>query len=238
MVDVTSEYVPVSNIEVHLNRNKDISARIVYLCVFNNKEWIPVNWAEVKRSSAYFTDMGRGVLYLPAYYVDDIFVTAGDPFTLDTLGKVQHLLADTLISEQHTLYREFHTGRISEYPARMLNGVFQDSNDPNFRDKDDLYTIKDLPDFQFNELDISTSKQYKYIRYIGGKNSFTTVAEIEFYTNNNGNWKLLTGNVIGTEGTISHGNENYIDKVFDGDGLTFFYASVDSGGGRGPEQNE
>lgn len=230
MFDVTSEYVPVSNIEVHLNKNKDISARIVYLCVFNNKEWIPVHWAEVKRSSAYFTDMGRGVLYLPAYYVDDEFVPAGDAFTLDTLGKVQHLLADTLISEQHTLYRKFHTGRISEYPARMLNGVFQGSNDPNFKEKEDLYTIKNLPDFQFNDVDILDSKQFRYIRYVGGKSSFTTVAEIEFYTKKNGKLELLSGNAIGTEGTISNGNKNYIDKVFDGDGLSFFYSSVDSGG--------
>lgn len=40
--DVTNEYVECGDIEIQLN--KDYDQKYAYLCVFDNREWVPVAW--------------------------------------------------------------------------------------------------------------------------------------------------------------------------------------------------
>ncbi|TCC96559.1 discoidin domain-containing protein [Pedobacter hiemivivus] len=227
--DVSEEYFSVCDVDIDLDNRPKSYPKIAYLCVFNNREWIPVHWGLIERNKVKFLKMGKGLVYLPAYYINNKMVPASVPFILDTLGKVHPIVADIKNKIKATLTRKYYTIKVREYPKRMLNGRFQGSNDDGFKKADDLYTIKSLPKVTFNKVKVNNLKKFRYVRYIGGPWSFTNVAEIEFYTKESGNLSRVYGDVIGTPGSYGDKAEKTKEKAFDGDVLSFFDAPADSG---------
>jgi Transglutaminase-like superfamily len=85
-IDVTSEYMPVSNVIVNLENKPPKNCQFSYLCIFDNRDWVPVHWGKIKDNKTLFTDMGRDIVYLPAYYENEKIVPAGKPFILTKDG--------------------------------------------------------------------------------------------------------------------------------------------------------
>lgn len=85
--DVTSSYLPVSNLTVKLNKAFPDAKRI-YLCVFNRQIWSPLCVKTINQgdSEVTFKDLGRDIVYLPMYYEPGLFVPAGNPVLLDSNG--------------------------------------------------------------------------------------------------------------------------------------------------------
>lgn len=91
-IDVTAEYIPVSDVVINIPEGfAHNTSRFVYLCVFNNKDWIPVEWSKIENNSATFADMGRDIVYLPVYYKDKKIVPLSDPLLLDKSGNIQYI---------------------------------------------------------------------------------------------------------------------------------------------------
>lgn len=93
-LDVTSQYVPVSDVSLSLvDRGADHAA---YLCVFNGGEWRAISGAPVDDDGAVrFESMGRNICYLPAWFRDDRLIPAGPPFVLPADGPPVPLVAGT-----------------------------------------------------------------------------------------------------------------------------------------------
>ncbi len=78
-------------------------------------------------------------------------------------------------------------GKIKFYPrsgwaSRMAGGKFQASNTANFSSGvTDLYTIGDAPPVGWNQVNITDTNSYRYVRYLTPANGYCNVAEIEFY---------------------------------------------------------
>lgn len=77
-------------------------------------------------------------------------------------------------------------GRIRYYPRsgngnRMTGGKFQGSNDGSTYT--DLYTISTTPAVQWNDVTISSSTAYRYVRYLSPNAGYCNIAEMEFYEN-------------------------------------------------------
>lgn len=87
--DVTAQYKETSDVTVALTRLPETPQRFAYLCVFNEGEWRAIHWAWTVDGSANFTAMGRNVLYLPAWYVDEKLVGAAAPFWLRADGSCE-----------------------------------------------------------------------------------------------------------------------------------------------------
>ncbi len=94
-IDVTTQYVPTANVELTLEKERPDSVRFAYLCVFNSGEWKAIHWAEIKEDRAVFTDMGKDLVYLPAYFLNQTIVPAGPPFILQKSGDILKLIPDT-----------------------------------------------------------------------------------------------------------------------------------------------
>ena len=77
---------------------------------------------------------------------------------------------------------KFHP-RSSNYVDRMVGGKFHGSNTSQTSGYVDLYTIASDPLFQMNSVTITDTNTYRYLRYVGGVNSYCNAAEIEFWTN-------------------------------------------------------
>jgi len=89
--DVTKQYIPVSNIQIQLNGIFP-DAKYVYINVFNRQSWCPLFYGYTDDDGkAVFTNMGRGIAYLPMYYESGGFVPAAAPVILTAAGKVNYL---------------------------------------------------------------------------------------------------------------------------------------------------
>jgi hypothetical protein len=91
-VDVTRDYVPVSDVALYPEVPDSVS--VAYLCVFNSGEWKAIQWAKVDQGLAVFTDMGQDITYLPAYFANGKIVPAGSPFILDVADGMRELVAN------------------------------------------------------------------------------------------------------------------------------------------------
>ena len=86
------------------NRNK--KEKILYLSVFDNKNWIPVAWTEINNNKGVFTHLESGIVYMAGYYQNNVFVPASDPFIVGDNGKTHFLKADYEHRQNMTLTRK------------------------------------------------------------------------------------------------------------------------------------
>jgi hypothetical protein len=77
-VDITGEVWETANVKCPLFASKDPS-KIVYACVFNAGRWKPCWWGKAIGDSVNFTSMAKGVVYLPAHYIDNAIIPVGFP---------------------------------------------------------------------------------------------------------------------------------------------------------------
>lgn len=231
IIDVTSQYIPTFDVDVTLKQTNKNKQKFAYLCIFK-KDWGVAHWGEIKNKKVNFTNMGANVIYLPAYYEENRLAEAADPFFIDSTGIINILTPHPTKKQTMKLERKYpYSANTSMFINRMLNGSFQGSNDPDFNTYDNLHVITQLPKITFNTVDIKSDKKYRYVRYLGGKGSFTNIAEIEFYASKEDliQQKKLTGKVIGTDLDIKIDNRGYSkDKAFDNNVLTFFNSTFDT----------
>lgn len=108
-VDVTADYVPVTDAKVTFDNTVPDSVDIAYLCVFNSGEWRPIHWGRIESDTAIFTDMATDIVYLPALYLNKEIVGIGDPFLLEEGSTNDIFHADTSYLE--SIAFESTTGR-------------------------------------------------------------------------------------------------------------------------------
>ena len=67
-------------------------------------------------------------------------------------------------------------------PQRLLLGIFEGANNPDFSDAVPLYMITEEPlVYLLTEQTINCSRGFRYVRYAGPNDARCTIAEIEFY---------------------------------------------------------
>ena len=103
-IDVTKDYIPVTDVKLKLQGKKPDSVNYAYLYVFNSGEWKAIHWGKIVGDSVSFTDMGMDIAYLPCYYDGDNFIPAGNPFILNKDGSISKNIADTIQTISIDLY--------------------------------------------------------------------------------------------------------------------------------------
>ena len=69
-----------------------------------------------------------------------------------------------------------------DHASRLLLGVFEGANTPDFTDAIPIYMIKETPeDNKMTEYTINCSRGFRYVRYIGPNDLRCNIAEIEFH---------------------------------------------------------
>lgn len=154
---------------------------------------------------------------------------AEDPFTLDRVTGAVRFLSPQKEMENVTVYHKFPL-YLDGVSGRVVGGVFEGSNDRNFRSADTLFLIKERPVRLFTEMPVAGADAYRYVRYRGAEGSYCDIAEIAFYASSSGSLPLQ-GTVIGTSENALSGYE--CAKAFDGDPYTAFSCSKPDGGWTG-----
>lgn len=94
--DVTSSYTDVCDVVVNFDKAVPDSVDVAYLCVFNSGEWHAVHWGEIIGDAASFNDMGVGIAYLPALFLNEEIVPYGKPFILEEDCSLRKLIPDVV----------------------------------------------------------------------------------------------------------------------------------------------
>ena len=109
-------------------------------------------------------------------------------------------------------------GMIGEFfLGRMVGGVFEGSQTPDFRRRDTLYMVRKAPGRLCTVARTDTTKRYRYVRYFGPFKGYCDVAEVSFRRSDG---RMLSGKIIGPE-RGAHGGNSYF-KAMDGDMTTSY----------------
>lgn len=96
----------------------------------------------------------------------------------------------------------------SGYAGRMVGGMFQGANQPDFSDAVTLFTISATPvDGAYASQEITDTGSYRYLRYIGPANGNCNVAELEFYNAPATGATTLYGFESNTNDSSGNGND-------------------------------
>jgi len=222
-IDVTDEYCKTSNVVRCIKNNKN-HHKSAYICVFDQNEWVPVDYGKIICGKVRFKSMGRNILYSVGYYEYGKIIPDGNPFVITNDGKIREIVSNPLLRQDVKLLRKYpFLGKDDYFNSRMGLGKFQASNNKDFSDAKTLYTHEGITEGCWYEKKLDQiTLPYKYLRYIGFVNSYCNINELEFFDENN---KIIKGKIIGTDGIDKHMKET----VFDGDILTGFEGNSPDG---------
>jgi hypothetical protein len=218
-IDVSDEYFDGVDVEIPL-QNVGEDDEYAYICVFDNKEWIPVHWGKVDDNKAVFTKMGQDIVYLTAFYRDGAIVPAAPPFLLTPEGSVDYLVVNDERTQQMKLLRKFPVLTVRDRMLRIAGGKFQGANVRDFRDSVTLFTVT-TPSIFYQTAHVTNEKEFQYLRYLSPRRSNGNIAEIAFYSESD-TLRPLQGKIMGDAevGDPARGRE----QAMDGNVLTFYDA--------------
>lgn len=234
-VDVTREYAYYYKKELKIPPSKiyreKCNGKIAYLCASKRDKWVPVAWTEYDVNNMTFRNIKKGMIMRIATYEEGVLHLVTDPFYVDPHTNELHFyskheeIQDVVLYSKYNIFKgEIHLRR------RMLGGVFEGSNQPDFSEKDTLFMVQKVPGRLKTVVRSWSDKKYRYFRYFGAKNTYCNVAEVEFYECND--TSALKGSIMGTPLEDTDKGLNYYN-VFDGKTKTSFNYSRPSGGWSG-----
>ena len=218
--DVTSIYANKKCWNLKLARNKilpdykDIADdKLLYLCMSNRYSWEVVDFGKFRNDTLTFNECHGGVTYCIGQYDSQWggLTMITNPFWVEKDSLHLKFFTPEEETEDVTLLNKF--GMVTEFFIwRMTDGIFEGSNNPDFKNADTLYQIPVAPQRLCTRVQINNPKKYKYLRYKGKEGSYCDVSEVGFYSVDNLD-QPLAGKIIGpVEG--SKGDHSYFN-VFD-----------------------
>jgi len=218
-VDISGEHDKMINVAISIERSPETTTGYVFLALFYDFEWRLTGHGTINSDSIRFQHIGKEILCLPVYYENDMQTPAGDPFYVDSNGKIHVLASDT--SSVQTLFSSITSGDDFALSHRMVDGVFESSDNPIFSDVKTIHKILVVPKL-YNKVILKKPHTCQYVRYKSPA-GFCNVSEITFL---DASGEEIKGKYIGLPG--SHMNLGDTgDKAFDGNIFTF-YDAVDN----------
>ena len=206
-------------------------SRIAYLCASTRMDWEPVAWTVFDRRRMAFPDIQTGNVMRVATYEKGRLRFWTDPFEIRVSNRFSFFTPSDS-AERVVLYAKYPLHNDEKFQKRMVGGVFEGSNDPDFRRKEVLHTIAVKPERLRTEVRLAApSRPYRYVRYMGPKKSHSCVAEVEFYAE--AGLLPLRGTPIGTPGCYQKDGSHEYPNVFDGSTETSFDYIEPEGGWAG-----
>jgi len=222
--DVTDEYCDCSEVHLSVKRINILEGRPkhAYICVFDNKQWIPIGWSEMTKDTIIFKKMENDILYMPAVYIGGSIVPINDPFILRRKNVKTFLRPNFAHLIKVVKIRKIFP--ITPDRTAKLYGCFESSTNPDFYGAMKLFSFTPMHKINpfWNNIEIKCKDSFRFVRYFQKREC--TIGEIEFYS---GRRKLI-GKIIGSN-PIQNNNLFSKEKAVDGDiGTSFFSKDGDS----------
>jgi hypothetical protein len=203
LADVSHEYFPHVNITVELS-GKPEKGEILYLDVFDGREWMPMGWTEAvgRKKRVRFCHVEPAILYRVSAIRMNEQIPLTEPFILKGNENAHYLRADTALLQELKLTRKFRTTHV--WPDRLgkaIGGKFQGACRADFADAVTLYEIVDTVSLGMMAFPVHHTEKFKYVRYVTPESSGNSIAELWFLSKGD----PLRGKIIcsaGQEGQV------------------------------------
>lgn len=224
--DVSAEYFNGYQLSFSIGKGSSPANKLLYLSVFNNKQWIPIAWTTINNGKATFGNVESSIAYLPTYLTNTAILQADYPVIITKEGEICNLIPDMKHTRSVALYRKHPIPNWwAAYSLRAKNGKFQGANNEAFRDATTFHVIQEEVEMKYHSIHVNSRERYRYVRYLSSDSSYCNMAEIKFLSNDS----VLSGKVIGTNGSYKNNASRTKHAVFDPDPLTFYDATEASG---------
>lgn len=238
-IDVTYPYADCYTQSLKVPREKLYKklrkGNVVYLCSANHMDWTPVACTQFEGGNLSFHSVQKGDVMRLATWENGKLILQSDPFRQDCTSGALHFYTPALDTADVILTTKFSLDHEYVFRQRVIGGVFEASDSPDFKMRDTLYVINELPSRQNNRINIKTKrKKYRYVRYFGAENTYCNMAEVAFFGQENDQIPL-TGQLIGTSGDQQGYGTHTYQNLFDGKSWTSFDYEEPSGGWAGLE---
>lgn len=211
--DVSKDYFK-DNLELNL---PDVKADHVYLGLFRSlSAGEGVAMAELKRGKATFKNIESEMIYLPLGYENSTYKPIGYPFFFDG-EKAQPYIPDLSIRETVALKRKaafFYW--INDCFRSVVGAKFDISDRKDFSGSKSFYCIVDTPRTNRTFVHLPESVKGRYVRCSTVKDKRVELAELSFSYNG------VDVNPLKIEGDAPENKHLTIDKVIDGDVLSYY----------------
>ena len=142
-------------------------------------DWKPVACIPYDGREACFSDCHGGTVYCLAVYdaVSRRLHTVSHPFVMDketgalAFHSPEGRKGDVVLLSKFGMIGEFYLGR-------MVGGVFEGGDTPDFLRRDTLFLIREAPSRLCTVARTDTTKRYRYVRYFGPYKGYCNVAEV------------------------------------------------------------
>lgn len=220
--DITDKYMQCKDITVPL-WEKPQSERPVYLCCYDTGVWHPVCWNLSRRKNVFFPKMAVNVLYLPAYYLNNRIIPAGDAFILQSDGTLKHFsyTNEDKISEAIFYSKMPYRLHTALQAATTVGSRFYVCNRKDMKDSIQVYSIQKTP-FYVDSFYIPTHKKYRYFicnfNHVPSFEDPYAIAEIKIFDPQG---QPIHAQVTGTPGL----SDKKLELLTDGDRVTYYQPS-------------
>ena len=220
--DVTEQYGPTYDITIDCiypdYRLKQNNYSVI--CIFDNKDWIPVYWGTIQKNRMTFKKMMGDVCYMAAYYEDGEIFPASDPFILEKDGTIRFFKANNQKPITLKLKRKFpRFKRMEQFAYQMLTSSVRACNRSDLKKSTKLFKITKTP-YDISDSIISINQKFRYVYMDIATYRTGNIAEVEFYGK-----KYLTEPEQKLEGRIfglPETQTNTYAMAMDGDYNTYF----------------
>ncbi len=219
--DVTAEYGKTTDVVLKTGGRKGNRSGYVYLCVFNNEEWVPVDIARVRHGKAVFHSVGKGLVYMLAGYDSmHMQVPLTSPFLLDTRGRTVFAGIDREHLQDMHILRKFPAfGHIYAVRKYLRQGRLEAADNPRFSN---AVLMAEFPEWDLlaGEEKIADTTAYRYWRLKCSHDSSSDFAELYFYDRSTG--ERITGTLVTPGMPVRNHEYDTPEHICDGDPLTYF----------------
>lgn len=214
--DVSSDYFKGTSVSISLSDKTD--EHFLYLAVFDNHCWVPIDYAEISSSgTAIFNNIGRDIVYLPIFWKAGGAVPASDAIYVKPNGEYVFLTPNYNELQTITVNRKYpQSYKNARFRDLLKGGYFECSNTKDFS-KPLKCTQNISPKYiGYDTLYVNTNETFRYWRYVSPKGGKCNISEIHFL---DGNKNIPIVHVISGS---SGGNGTQAKNVFDNDEQTYY----------------
>lgn len=220
--DITNSYFNTSDLEIPVFDDFRPVEDYVYIATFTaiGSDWSIVDFGYLKNGKAYFSQMGRNVLYLAMGYDGKKLCPISRPFILHTNGDLEYIIPDNSQKRSIVVRRKYYQSKnVATMRKRILHGQIQCADRRDFSDAVTLFTIEDVlvPD----KIALNADKAYRYWRYLSPSGSHGNIAELHFFSEKD---SLVCGTAIS-----NIEDKEIVNRAFDNNWLTNFDAETPDG---------
>lgn len=213
--DVTDEYCRTSDISI----KTDAKERYLFLAVFDNERWVPVDITRRKGRKADFQKVGNGGTYCVVKYDDGIIEQASEPFYVGLNGVIHVFSADNEKRDDITVDRKYPSRQhIYDIRTELRGGILESSVNPG---SEEWIRQGECADSEIlsGKMKIADTSAYRYWRMHCSPGMLTDIAEIYFYEK--GTCKRLMPEICGDYKTYPASHYYEAEHIIDNDPLTF-----------------